>query len=157
LIGGSSPRSARMISMSAFDASAGIMIWIGSPESRTSAKTTTDTTNIDTIVWITRPMMKRCMRLSSRGTRRTRRVSAGSAPAPQLPGREAGPFDERRELGPDDARVDFGRAGERRQAAVGARDDVLASDHPREPADAIGHQLRMTVDGGRLPDRARYL
>ena len=47
--------------MSAFDASAGIMIWIGSPERRTSAKTTIDTTNIDTIDWITRPMMKRCI------------------------------------------------------------------------------------------------
>jgi len=47
--------------MSAFDASAGIMIWIGSPESRTRAKTTMDTTNIETIDWITRPTMKRCI------------------------------------------------------------------------------------------------
>src|SRR6266852_2179166 len=63
--GRSSPRCARTSSISAFDASAGIMIWIGSPESRTSAKTTTDTTNIDTIDWITRPMMKRCIRASA--------------------------------------------------------------------------------------------
>src|SRR5262245_50540225 len=48
--------------MSAFDASAGIMIWIGSPDIRTSAKTTIDTTNIETIDWMTRPTMKRCIR-----------------------------------------------------------------------------------------------
>src|SRR5262245_23072896 len=54
-----------MSSMSAFVASAGIMIWIGSPESRTSAKTTTDTTKIETIDWITRPTMKRCIGASA--------------------------------------------------------------------------------------------
>src|SRR5690242_17854520 len=54
-----------MSSMSAFVASAGIMIWIGSPERRTSAKTTTDTTNIETIDWITRPTMKRCIGASA--------------------------------------------------------------------------------------------
>jgi len=34
-----------------------IMIWIGSPERRTSAKTTTDTTNIDTSDCTSRPIM----------------------------------------------------------------------------------------------------
>src|SRR2546428_4239026 len=63
--GRSRPRWARTSSMSAFEASAGIMIWIGSPESLTSAKTTTDTTNIDTIDWTTRPMMKRCIGASA--------------------------------------------------------------------------------------------
>jgi len=43
--------------MSACVASAGIMIWIGSPDRRTSAKTTIDTTNIDTIDWTSRPAM----------------------------------------------------------------------------------------------------
>src|SRR5207237_4648369 len=63
--GRSRPRWARTSSMSAFEASAGIMIWIGSPESLTSAKTTTDTTNIDAIDWTTRPMMKRCIGASA--------------------------------------------------------------------------------------------
>src|SRR2546422_11301307 len=49
-----------MILMSASVASGGAMIWIGSPERRTSAKTTTDTTNIDTIDCSNRPTMYRC-------------------------------------------------------------------------------------------------
>ena len=46
-----------MAAMSACDASGGAMIWMGSPESRTSAKTTIDTTNSDTRAWTRRPRM----------------------------------------------------------------------------------------------------
>src|SRR5438445_11290963 len=63
--GRSRPRWARTSSMSAFEASAGIMIWIGSPESLTSAKTTTDTPKIEPTDWTTRPMMKRCIGASA--------------------------------------------------------------------------------------------
>ena len=50
--------------------------------------------------------------------------------------------------------MDLGRAGEGREAAVGAGDDVLASDGAGESADAIGHQLGVLDEDGRLRDRA---
>src|SRR5262245_10763623 len=50
--------------MSASDASGGAMIRIGSPESRTSTKTTTDTTNIDAMDCSNRPKMYRCTLVS---------------------------------------------------------------------------------------------
>ena len=65
-----------------------------------------------------------------------------------------GAFAQRLELRPDDARVDFLRAGERGEAAVGARDHVLASDHPGVAADPLGYQLRMLDQHGRMRDHA---
>src|SRR5438067_510999 len=131
LHGRSRPRCARMSSMSAFDASAGIMIWIGSPESRTSAKTTTDTTNTDTIDWITRPMMKRSMRLSSRGTPRTRRVSAGSARA-DVDAVARGPADAI-------ARQPAQRMVERLHAHFGPATDLI--DAELGPGHVVGRQV----------------
>ena len=46
-----------MAAMSACEASGGAMIWIGSPERRTSAKTTMETTTIETMDWTMRPTM----------------------------------------------------------------------------------------------------
>src|SRR5262245_64857211 len=57
--GRSNPSDARISSISFCVASAGIMIWIGSPDSRTSKNTTTDTTNIDTTDCTNRPRIYR--------------------------------------------------------------------------------------------------
>src|SRR5262245_13598367 len=58
--GRSSPSEARMSSMSFWDASAGIMIVTGSPDSLTRANTTSETTKIDTIDCSKRPIRYRC-------------------------------------------------------------------------------------------------
>src|SRR5262245_51831769 len=62
--------------MSASEASGGAMIWIGSPENRTSAKTTIETTNIETRDCTRRPKIKRC------------------TPRAEVPSRSAGPADQ---------------------------------------------------------------
>src|SRR5262245_31547857 len=74
--GRSSPRYARSTAMSASEASGGAMIWMGSPENRTSAKTTIETTNIETRACTRRPRIKRC------------------TPRADVPRRSAGPADQ---------------------------------------------------------------
>src|SRR5690606_7641897 len=67
------------------------------------------------------------------------------APAslPELFRGEPGALGHRRELGPDDIRIDGGLADPGPVAAVAARDDVLAPDQLCVAADALGDQLGM--------------
>jgi hypothetical protein len=77
--------------------------------------------------------------------------------APKLPARDPRAFGEARELRPDDLGLDLRPRGgnERRgKAAVGAGDDALAADELGETHDALGHQLGMLDDHGRVGDAA---
>src|SRR5712691_8768470 len=78
-----------MAAMSACDASGGAMIWMGSPERRTSVNTTIETTTIDTIDWRTRPTRKRCTTTLARWRHvfvvRLRWDVGEGRPAPDLP------------------------------------------------------------------------
>ena len=69
---------------------------------------------------------------ATRGTATRKRMSA-SRPQSRVVARR-NTFDQRLQLRPGDGGMDLGRAGERREAAVGAGDDVLAADHARRSA-----------------------
>src|SRR5262249_38610864 len=68
---------------------------------------------------------------------------------------DARALDQRAELRPDDAFVNFLAAGEGAESAIGAGDDVLAPDDPRKAHDALGHQLRMLDEYARLRNGPR--
>ena len=63
--------------------------------------------------------------------------------APQLPCRKAGAFGQSGELGPHDGGVDLASGREARKAAIGAGDNPLAPNDPREPPDALRDRLGM--------------
>src|SRR5258707_668262 len=74
----------------------------------------------------------------------------------ELPGRQAGAFGQRRELGPDDARhlaLDARALGE---ATVAAADHILASDQVGESSQALGNQFRVFDMADRMTDHAGY-
>src|SRR5262249_50609599 len=73
---------------------------------------------------------------------------------PQALRGDARALGHRAELRPDDALVDLLRAGEGAEAAVRARDHVLATYRGREPDDALGDQLRVLDHHVRLRDDA---
>ena len=80
-----------------------------------------------------------------------------SAPSPQLLAGEARAFGHRFELGPDHRGVDFGLVGRlRREAAIGAGDDVLAPDQLGEAHQPFGDQLGMLDDIAGMRDHAGH-
>src|SRR5271156_4819932 len=64
-------------------------------------------------------------------------------PRPQLLRGNARAIGKRLEFRPDDRRMHFLRAREGSKAAIGAGNDVLASDHARVAHKALGHQFGM--------------
>src|SRR6478735_7017704 len=77
--------------------------------------------------------------------------------SPQPRARDAGTFDERRELGPDDRwrdRVLLRRKG--REAAISAGDDPLAPDDIGYITDALRHEAGMLDEIGRRIETARH-
>src|SRR5215470_15586173 len=75
---------------------------------------------------------------------------------PELPGRQPRALGHRLELGPGDLGLDLvDRPRERREAAVGARDDALAPDDLGVADEALGDQLRVLDEVGRRVEHAR--
>jgi hypothetical protein len=63
--------------------------------------------------------------------------------APQLPASEARPLRQGAELRPGDRRHHGGRAGEGREAAVDAGDDILTPHEVSIAHNALGDELRV--------------
>src|SRR5229473_7096835 len=61
----------------------------------------------------------------------------------QLPRRDLRALGHRLKLRPRDFWIDHGIAGHRGEAAIRARDHILAPDHPGDIADTLGDQLGM--------------
>jgi hypothetical protein len=68
------------------------------------------------------------------------------SPTPQLPAGDLGAFGERGEFDPDHAGMHLAGRREAGEAAIGAGDDILAADDPRETADPFGDQFFMLDD-----------
>jgi hypothetical protein len=62
---------------------------------------------------------------------------------------EARPFSQCRQLGPDDARMDFARSREAGEAAIGAGDHILPPDDTGKARDPLGDCLGMLDQVGR--------
>lgn len=78
------------------------------------------------------------------GTVVSAEVSLASRGLPQLVARTPRAFGERLELGPDNAGMHaWVRAGGRAEAAIGARDNILAVDHTCVADDPLGHHVRV--------------
>src|SRR6185369_2854790 len=78
-----------------------------------------------------------------------RAPSRSNASSPKLLAGERRPVAERAQLGPGDLRMDAAA-----EAAVGAGDQVFPADDLGERDDAVGHQLRMLDEIGRVADDA---
>src|SRR5262245_27663538 len=78
----------------------------------------------------------------------------GAASAPEPAAREGGAFDQRAQLGPRHVGMDLIARARGAEAAVGAGDHSLASDHPGEALDALRHQLRMLDEMHAVRDHA---
>src|SRR2546423_7515143 len=74
---------------------------------------------------------------------------------PELSRRKPGAFGERFELRPHDARMHAPMKRPLREAAVGAGEYILASHQPRDAHDALGDELRMLDDVGRVAGHDR--
>jgi len=70
--------------------------------------------------------------------------------SPELTADQCRTLRQRFELGPGDVRVDAPA-----EPAIGRSDDPLAADQPRKAQDAVGNQLGVLDDVGRVTDDPR--
>src|ERR1700716_2887726 len=87
-----------------------------------------------------RPLRDRAFGWGTRGALRRRPLGIF---APELLAGESRAVDQSLQLRPHDLRMHARKVGDLREAAIGARDHVLAADQTRQPHDTLGDELRM--------------